>query len=506
MTAEEIQKQLFDMLAEADRGEEDELFGDEGEFFGGDDIEEDEFFSGGTEEGEETQPVEQPKQVEKPVEPYRPVEKPVEQPKPVEPSRPVEQPKPVEPYRPVEQPKRDPLAPSFPSSIKKPEPQAPEDDEIDEVSLKKTRPKSDFIENPDGTTTYKGWGTAKKSEQKSKLKQAPKQEPVLDIETFQKCLRDTAELMKMENNSMRTFEKSDDMQDRIVKQMLKSEPPLQCSNPAMYKKNTATFKGKPFEYKVLKRDAQWGKAFMKASTMNDSITNLENLQEKIIVDLKIMYGSLSRITEIAVISGMLIINGTQYYPVCNDQEFLDALPFDCAEYLKEGLIAEIFDFGYLYSMPYLTTLKIDSLDFCVKRFSIDIGLEPKTFKPEQVYKKFRHLKYFEVGDYITDSITKGKDNVRLQRDIEENTRFADFYDGYINSSSKAITSWSVDCLKTYATNRGSKGFLRYTCGTVARGIGVVASGIGTVGVMATGGVLKAGVRALKRAFNSVEGD
>lgn len=296
---------------------------------------------------------------------------------------------------------------------------------------------------------------------------------------------------------------SEMLKKQIEEERKSATQPKQCSD-VLFKKNVATFNGQPFEYKVLQKEANWGEAFTESFSMDDKITNLDKLNEKLIEDIRLNFGDLSRITDVAVISGMLILNGVQYYPLCNDEAFLNGLPFDCQDYFKSGLIAEIFDFGYLYYMPYLTNIKIDSADFVIRKFAYDIGITGE-FRFPAVFKAFKNLKYFEMGDIIVPApgkLPKESSTARdLEDSIERHSRAAEIYDSYILNNTSAFSGWTFNNLKSYACNRGNKGFFRYTGGILARGTLSLAAGVGDLGFRGVGAVVKGGAKLLKKAFS-----
>lgn len=300
----------------------------------------------------------------------------------------------------------------------------------------------------------------------------------------------------------KVFFESERAKKQLEKERQSSQQPKQCDNTVMFKKNTATFNGQPFEYKVMQREVNWGTAFTKSFTMDDSITNFDKLNEKIIEDIKLAYGDLSRITDIAVISGMLIINGIQYYPLCKDKDFLNGLPFDCADYFKSGAIAEIFDFGYLYYMPYLTNLKIDSMEFVVRKLAYDIGIEGQ-FKVPLVFKAFKNLKFLEIGDmsFVRPGKSTNTDEKEVEEVVERHSRASEIYDNYIAKNADRFTGWTFNNMKTYACNRGDRGFLRYAVGTTLRTGAFVAVGAGNVALKTGSWVVKKGAKLLKKAFS-----
>ena len=300
----------------------------------------------------------------------------------------------------------------------------------------------------------------------------------------------------------KVFFESERAKKQLEKERQSSQQPKQCDNTVMFRKNTATFNGQPFEYKVMQREVNWGTAFTKSFTMDDSITNFDKLNEKIIEDIKLAYGDLSRITDIAVISGMLIINGIQYYPLCKDKDFLNGLPFDCADYFKSGAIAEIFDFGYLYYMPYLTNLKIDSMEFVIRKFAYDIGIEGQ-FKVPLVFKAFKNLKFLEIGDmsFVRPGKSINTNEEEVEETLERHARVSEIYDSYVAKNADRFTGWTFNNMKTYACNRGNRGFLRYAFGTTLRTGAFVAVGTGNLALKTGSWVLKKGASLLKKAFS-----
>lgn len=312
-------------------------------------------------------------------------------------------------------------------------------------------------------------------------------------------------------NAYQSMYDSEQSKQTMHKERQSNKKPKQCDENVIFKKNTITFNGKSFEYRILQREVNWGTAFAQSFTMDDKITNLDKLNEKIIEDIKLTFGDLNRITDIAVVSGMLILNGVQYYPLCGDKDFLNGLPFDCADYFKEGLIAEIFDFGYLYRMPYLTNLKIDSIDFVTRKFAYDIGINDD-FEVYMVFKAFKNLKIFELADETfkvsdfnkksgklkNNSNTSNNDDDSVSLKLELMSKVDKIYNGFIIGNISTFRNWTFNNLKTYACNRKS-GYLPYFGGIVARGGLTVAVGVGELGLRTVGAVAK-GVRLLKKAF------
>lgn len=357
-------------------------------------------------------------------------------------------------------------------------------------------------DSQDSTPTQgTSWDSDVSSEQKSQFEEE-EDEIVEDEEVHTFNLDDWNKAWMQSMQATKVFFESERAKKQLEKERQSSQQPKQCDNTVMFRKNTATFNGQPFEYKVMQREVNWGTAFTKSFTMDDSITNFDKLNEKIIEDIKLAYGDLSRITDIAVISGMLIINGIQYYPLCKDKDFLNGLPFDCADYFKSGAIAEIFDFGYLYYMPYLTNLKIDSMEFIIRKFAYDIGIEGQ-FKVPLVFKAFKNLKFLEIGDmsFVRPGKSINTNEEEVEETLERHARVSEIYDSYVAKNADRFTGWTFNNMKTYACNRGNRGFLRYAFGTTLRTGAFVAVGTGNLALKTGSWVFKKGASLLKKAFS-----
>ena len=294
--------------------------------------------------------------------------------------------------------------------------------------------------------------------------------------------------------------------ERVRNERRKPEQPKQCDD-IVFKKNTLMCNGQPFEYKVLQREVDWGIPFTKSFSMDSKINNLDKLNEKIIDDLVNIFGDLSRITEVAVISGMLIVNGVQYYPLCNNQDFLNGLPFDCLDYFKEGLIGEFFDYGYLTYMPNLVTLKVDSMEFAMRKLAPDLNLSGN-FTVNGVFKRISSLKYLEIGDEgftypVKSKKSKKDDSESFEDRVSVYEKVDKMYNNFIVGNISTFRNWNFNNLKTYACNRGEKGFFRYSGGILMRGAGTALVGTGELGLRMAGGLVRGSFKLLKKAFTEL---
>lgn len=299
-----------------------------------------------------------------------------------------------------------------------------------------------------------------------------------------------------------------DVKKKINNERNNGKTPKQCSSKDLFIKNTTTFRGKPVEYKTFRHEVTWDDKFIHSFKLEDKVQNLYKLGDILIKDIEEIFGDLSRVTSMMVVSGMLIFNNIQYYPLCKNRDFLDNLPFDCVDYFKSGAIAELFNFGYLHYFPNLREIKIDSLDFLINKVAYD--LEITDFDIRKVFKKISSLYVLEVGDLVfeapgvdvtTKEVAKESYGGKSGKEVIEDRKSAcEIYNQYINQNANAVTNWSFNNLKTYATNRGNKGFLRYSGGVLAR-LGMFgALGIGNLAQKVGGFTISKGVDLLVSAF------
>lgn len=295
------------------------------------------------------------------------------------------------------------------------------------------------------------------------------------------------------------------MQEKLEQERKSSRVPKQLDESKIYKKNTLSFDNKTFEYKPLKRDIDWGIPFTEAIENKDKVQNLDKLNEILLRDIKDTFGSLDRITSIIVSSGMMIINKYQYYPLCDNEEYLRCLPFDCADYLRNGLVADIFDFKYLTRMTHLEVFKVDSVQFLVTKVAGDLDISEKKIVPA-VFSRISSLKYLEVGDYC---YKRPGTMINSEADlmIDHIQKFSQVYETYVLKNAHSFTSWMGNNLKSYACNKKHKKLIPFLLGTATLGTITLASGITTAGLHLAGGTVKTGMKAsgyIKQGFNMLK--
>lgn len=133
----------------------------------------------------------------------------------------------------------------------------------------------------------------------------------------------------------------------------------------------------------------FGEEFVPGDSFEDSVKNFRKISTYIVRDIQKMFGSLNRITDLAVVSDILIFNGVSYEPVL-PENYINHLPIDIQYAVREGQFAWLFDFAVLKSMPNLTNLMFDNTDFLFKKVRIDLTAR-RDFEPKHLFIYFKKL-------------------------------------------------------------------------------------------------------------------
>ena len=145
-------------------------------------------------------------------------------------------------------------------------------------------------------------------------------------------------------------------------------------------------------------------------SLEDSLNSYNTVLEYIMTEVEKIYGGRDRITDIAVISDIIIINRVSFEPLLKDR-LINSLPYDLQYAVRNGCFAYLFDFSYLYRYKNLVNFKVDSVDFLYQKVRIDLG-KGKDFEPKDMFSVCRKLNTLQVGDYV---ITRH--NVNEHRDV-----------------------------------------------------------------------------------------
>lgn len=145
-------------------------------------------------------------------------------------------------------------------------------------------------------------------------------------------------------------------------------------------------------------------------SLEDSLNSYNAVLEYVMTEVEKIYGGRDRITDIAVVSDIVIINRVSFEPLLKDK-LINSLPYDLQYAVRNGCFAYLFDFSYLYRYKNLVNFKVDSVDFLYQKVRIDLGKD-KDFEPKDMFSICRKLNTLQVGDYV---ITRH--NVNEHRDV-----------------------------------------------------------------------------------------
>lgn len=281
------------------------------------------------------------------------------------------------------------------------------------------------------------------------------------------------------------------------------------NDKTMYKKDTVMMNGKETKFTRVKETPNWSIDFQECLTNDDKARNFDQLRIKITDAIFNYYGGFTRMNTIIVRNYQLIINGVCYMPVFSNS-MLEKFPFDVADYVREGCLAPLLDWGYLTKMTSLKILSFDTIEFVMTYVSEDLGAG-RVFSPIGLFSICKNLEILEIdGEVVTYPLENEKTVKRVQR-IEDNakscSRFNRVYDVYTdnvcNKFFGGARRWTFNNLVNYANNRGNKNIFMYTGGIISRGIVSGAAGTLELGARTVGGITKGVVGLFKRAVSEV---
>lgn len=269
----------------------------------------------------------------------------------------------------------------------------------------------------------------------------------------------------------------------------------QADSKVLYHQDSFTSKGEAVNFTSAAIQTDWMGYFS-----GDVEKDLDSLRGLVSRFISKNYGGFKNIRRIVVRDHRLIINNKSCYIPKLSKECLLSLPLDAQSYLRAGALAQFFDWGYISKMPNLGVIDIDSADFILDWVLPDLGWGGAT--GVDIYKAF----FYNVTNLreliIKDEVISRSDLANLVKEQKEtgttksspiletmsrkakwkktyrdtidkgNTNFWNkAFDGKapnIIGTADAWREWQWGTVKNFATNRGDKGFLRYSFGTIGR--------------------------------------
>lgn len=167
--------------------------------------------------------------------------------------------------------------------------------------------------------------------------------------------------------------------------------------------NTASFNGNNFSYTDYNQPVNFKTGMLnndtataedKAKAFSDVTAELTEMVEKLV-------GGFDRVTDLAVISDKLIINGVAFCPTVSSS-FTDSLPYDLKNGVAHGCFAWLFDFNSLRRMTRLCRLKVDTRDFVFSKIRVDLGIL-YDFTPKHLFKVCKDLQILDIAGCVTQA-------------------------------------------------------------------------------------------------------
>jgi len=283
----------------------------------------------------------------------------------------------------------------------------------------------------------------------------------------------------------------------------------QCNSKSAYKRDTAEVAGKEFKYTGIKEIPKWGIDLQSCMSTDDKALNLDQLTSKITEEFVNYFGGVKHIKTIVVLGYQLIINSVLYVPVLNDT-VLSRMPFDSADYVRNGCYAPFFNWGVLRKASHVTLLSFDDMDFVMQYVIPSMGYT-RYFNPIKLFDVLPNLQLLDIaGDVVSfpfeDNDTSEEGARNITDEVERYSRFDKVYNAYTSHVSDTLGSvrkWTVSNLVNYANNRGNKGIFSYTAGLAGRTVVSATAGVAELGARSIGGIFRGVGNVFKNAVREV---
>lgn len=248
--------------------------------------------------------------------------------------------------------------------------------------------------------------------------------------------------------------------------------------------NTGEFCGNSFQYQSYTQDKTFNNRFNRGVSDEDSARSYIDICQELTSDVENMFKGFENITDLAVVSDILIFNGVAYQPVL-PRDYLEYLPYDIRNEVSSGCFAWLFDFSVLRKMKSLTRLKFDSSDFVYSKVRTDLHIV-FDFAPAHIFKACPALQVLQIGNtVITAQDFRSHDNL-----FHRQKRSEEIYNACVDKGWSA-TKYCWNSVKNVYRdpNRGALGKI---WGITWRGVGVTVTGGATLAGKLGGLAVKAG--------------
>lgn len=288
-----------------------------------------------------------------------------------------------------------------------------------------------------------------------------------------------------------------------VSRAVQSKKVAWVDQPVETKPGKATIAGKSIEYKLVRKNVDWGNQL--SADPEHFIDNIDKIRKLLSNDIRNHFGSWERVTSLAVVGGQLILNGILYVPTLHP-DYCNRFPLDIVEHIQGGCIAHLFDFGNLRQMHRLRSFICDDKNFYVTEIADDLNLG-RRIGVSSLFNICPQLDEITIGqetlhrDELHTSKSKViKDSVRL---ASLYSRLTDNYKINVYAGTDGFQNFAFSNLRNYATNRGDKNIIRYCLGTTTLFGLAATAGVLNLGAHLVGGVSKTFMGMWKAATTPV---
>lgn len=262
--------------------------------------------------------------------------------------------------------------------------------------------------------------------------------------------------------------------------------------------NTITFCGSPFKYTRYEKPLEVPEDLVvnQGASLEDSLSSFREILDYVMFEIERIYGGFDRITDLAVVSGIVIINGVSFEPMLKDNLIM-SLPVDLQYSVRNGCFAYMLDYWYLREFKNLANLKVDDVDFLFSKIRVDLD-KGRNFEPKDLFNICKKLNTLQVGEYV---ITRK--NVDVCDDVFHRVRKSTEIADKLESLGFAGTKASWGCVRDIFMNNESKKLWKGI--KLATMVGVAsATTVATVGFKLTRTLGQLGKKAVLGAGSVIE--
>lgn len=273
---------------------------------------------------------------------------------------------------------------------------------------------------------------------------------------------------------------SDEQREEINESVMSSTQPFESLT---LEKCSANFFSHPFEYMCYNQKKEFSLSFGEGSDLTTVSNNMLRLSECILNDIYTMVGGANRITDLMVLSGLIIVNGVSYEPIL-PESYMKHIPIADRTAVMSGYFANFINYKCLRDMKNLTNLSFDTRDFVYGTVRKHLGYG-NSFEPKDLFIVCKSLMNLQIGEVqITRATRNDFDNLfHVQK---RSSQLADWCTQQLDSG----FNLGVTSIKDFWSSKAERGLLGNVWGFTWRGTATAAVGLGDASLRLSRGALK----------------